>query len=74
MLRQVTTSTAAAALLALAVGVFQPAPTQAQEAVGMAGAGPDRICNTLIDSRNQPVLSSGGGTLTDMPEPRTRPC
>jgi OmpA-OmpF porin, OOP family len=72
MLRQVTTSAAAAALLALTVGVLQPGPTQAQEAVGMAGSGPDRICNTLIDSRNQPVLSSGGGTLTNMPEPKNQ--
>jgi outer membrane protein OmpA-like peptidoglycan-associated protein len=72
MLRQVTTGAAAAALLALAVGVCQPGPARAQEAAGMAGSGPNRICNTLIDSRNQPVLSSGGGTLTDMPTPKTQ--
>ncbi len=71
MLRQVTTSAAAAALFAVAVGFSQSSWAQA-ESVGMAGAGPDRICNTLIDSRNQPVLSSGGGTLTNMPTPRTQ--
>jgi outer membrane protein OmpA-like peptidoglycan-associated protein len=72
MLRQVTTSATAAAVLAVVVGFSQSSWAQAQgEAVGMFGTGPARLCNTLIDSRSQSVLRSGG-TFTDQSAPKSQ--
>jgi outer membrane protein OmpA-like peptidoglycan-associated protein len=51
----------AAAALAAACGVTAAA---AQEAV-MFGVGPDRVCNTLADKANRPVLQKGGGAAVD---------
>jgi outer membrane protein OmpA-like peptidoglycan-associated protein len=59
MFRQVITSSAAAGLLAAGVGGWQPVAAQ-DAAQGMFGAGPDRVCNTLIDARGQSVLETGG--------------
>jgi len=51
----------AAAALALAGGV---SAAVAQEAA-MFGVGPDRVCNTLADKTNKPVLQKNGAAAVD---------
>ena len=74
MLRIVAIRSTAAAALAIAVGSFSP--SFAQEDAVTVGAGPDRLCNPVLDSRNDAVLNPSDrrnilrhkGTF-DCPEP-----
>ncbi len=62
--------------IALLVGVAAgPASVAAQEKeVPMYGAGPDRLCNPVVDNRRGPVMTRGGDVVRqkgtyDCPEP-----
>jgi OmpA-OmpF porin, OOP family len=65
MFRQVFTCSAALALAAAVVG-SQPGAAQDAE-VGVFGTGPDRVCNTLLTTRGDPVMEMGseGAVLTN---------
>ena len=56
MLRKFILSTAVAGVASALGGA---APGFAQD-VGVFGEGPNRLCNTVIDSAGNPVLDSGG--------------
>lgn len=53
-----------ASSIAVAVIAWAQSPAVAQEAA-MFGVGPERVCNTLADKTNQPVLQKGGGAAVD---------
>lgn len=55
MLRIVAICSTAAAVLAFAVGSFNP--TLAQEDAVTVGAGPDRLCNPVLDYKRDAVLN-----------------
>jgi outer membrane protein OmpA-like peptidoglycan-associated protein len=59
MLHKLLFSTAIAGV-ALAIG--GAAPASAQEGVPTFGAGPDRLCNTVIDTARQSVLQTNTGS------------
>jgi outer membrane protein OmpA-like peptidoglycan-associated protein len=44
-----------------AIALFALAPPGAAQDVATFGFGPDRVCNTLADRTNKPVLQRGGG-------------
>ena len=61
MLRRSMLAAPITAALVLAAGA---ASAGAQQAAAF-GAGPDRVCNTLADRNQQPVLQKGGGAAVD---------
>jgi len=61
MLRKLMYSTAVAGV-ALAMGGSTPGWAQD---VGVFGSGPDRICNTVIDSSGKPVLQTGSAVAVE---------
>lgn len=79
MFRLVVSSSAALAFAALVAGVAVPGSAQDMEVGAMFGAGPDRICNVLMDSSGKPVMGAAGegAVLTahtfDCPEPEPQP-
>jgi hypothetical protein len=51
----------AGAVMAWAQGV----PSVGAQEVASFGSGPDRVCNTLLDQSNRPVLQKGGAAAVD---------
>jgi outer membrane protein OmpA-like peptidoglycan-associated protein len=51
----------AGAVMAWAQGV----PSVGAQEVASFGSGPDRVCNTLLDKSNRPVLQKGGAAAVD---------
>jgi outer membrane protein OmpA-like peptidoglycan-associated protein len=58
---QVLAASLAGAVMAWAQGV----PSVGAQEVASFGSGPDRVCNTLLDKSNQPVLQKGGAAAVD---------
>lgn len=75
MFRLTITCSAAVALAAVVVGGSQPSLAHDEASAAMYGAGPARVCNTLVTKTGAPVMESSGEspvTTThtyDCPEP-----
>jgi outer membrane protein OmpA-like peptidoglycan-associated protein len=55
----------AASLAGAVIAWAQGVPSVGAQEVASFGSGPDRVCNTLLDKSNRPVLQKGGAAAVD---------